>query len=78
MTLELTSEQEAVIQRIALQEGKSPVQVVAEAFDLLESIADDRAEELLMDEREREAYAGVDWISEEEMDVRFQAMLRPR
>ncbi len=78
MTLELTSEQEAVIQRIALQEGKSPVQVVAEAFDLLESIADDRAEELLMAEREREADAGVNWISEEEMDVRFQAMLRPR
>jgi len=76
MTLELTSEQEAVIQRIALHEGKSPVQVVAEAFDLLESMVDDRAEELLLDEREREADAGVNWISEEEMDERVRRMLQ--
>lgn len=76
MTLELTSEQEAVIQRIALHEGKSPVQVVSKAFDLLETMAD-HEEELLLDEREREADRG-EFLTEEEMEVRFQAMLRPR
>ena len=77
MTVQLTQEQEAVILETAERDGKSPAEVLTDAAEWLQSLAGDEEEQRILDERTAQADRG-DFLTKEEMDARFQGMLKPR
>jgi hypothetical protein len=77
MTIELTSEQEAIVLEIARNDGKSPGEVLTETAVWLHELAADEEERRLLDRRFAEAEAGnVVWIEQAEMEERVKKMLR--
>ncbi len=71
MTLELTSEQEALVLSLAEQAGKTPAELLLETMSRLERM-DDAEEQKLLDARIAEADGdGVEWVSHEEVGRRM-------
>jgi predicted transcriptional regulator len=77
MTIELTSEQEAIVLEIARNDGKTPGEVLTETAVWLHDLEADEDERRLLDRRLEEADRG-EFLPQSEMEARFQAMLRPR
>lgn len=73
MELHLTAEQEAQLSRIARREGKEPEQLATEK--VLALLQDDDSFRLTVRQGSAEADAGI-FIEEEEMDARFEKMMR--
>ena len=73
MELQLTPEQESHLLRIAQHAGKSPEQVVMDSVSFLSQ--DEESFRLAVEQGLAEADAG-NFIEEEEMDARFEKMMR--
>lgn len=77
MTIELTSEQEAVVLEIARSDGKSPAEVLTETAVWLHELAADEEERRIIDQRFAEADSdNAVWIEQDEMEERFKKMLQ--
>lgn len=71
MTLELTSEQESIVLRLADETGKAPAELMIEAMAHLEWL-DDEKERQLIEARAAEADRNdATWISHEEVGRRL-------
>lgn len=77
MTIELTSEQEAMVLRLAEESGKTPEELVATALSELEWV-DDPHEQRILAERIAEADRGDSWVSHEEVGRRLGLIPTPR
>ncbi len=76
MTLDLTTDQEAIVRDIAHHDGKTPGQVLTETAVWLQRLSEDEQEQKIPDERFAEADDCTNWISSAEMGERVRQMLR--
>jgi hypothetical protein len=71
MTVELTSEQEAMVLRMAEVTGRTPAELLVESLALLESFGDDEERELVERRLAEADRDGAEWLSHEEVGRRM-------